>query len=65
MEQYRVIREDVVVNQPGEEMPKPEDVITTYQVQVRGFFFWHTVKAFRKICPAVRLLHYLRGLRDD
>ncbi len=38
----------------------PLDIITWYEVQVRGFFFWHTVKAFRSLRRAAELLHILR-----
>ena len=38
----------------------PVDIITWYEVQVRGFFFWHTVKAFRSLRRAAELLHILR-----
>ena len=38
----------------------PVDIITLYEVQVRGLFLWHTIKAFRSIRKAAELLHHLR-----
>ncbi len=69
-EQYRLIKEQVVIgNTDNDGFPLPalygaEDlVITRYVVQVKSFFFWHTVKAFKKIMPAARLLKHLKGLQ--
>ncbi len=39
--------------------------VTRYLVQVRGFLWWHTVKVFKKIRPAARLLHFLRHKDND
>lgn len=39
--------------------------VTRYVVQVRGFIFWHTVKTFKKIRPAARLLHFLKHKDND
>lgn len=38
----------------------PVDIVTWYEVQVRGFFLWHTIKAFRSLRKAAELLHHLR-----
>lgn len=38
----------------------PADIITLYEVQVRGLFLWYTIKAFRSIRKAAELLHHLR-----
>lgn len=40
-------------------------IVTRYVVQVRGFLWWHTVKVFKKIRPAARLLHFLRHKDND
>jgi hypothetical protein len=42
----------------------PVDIITWYEVQVRGFFLWHTIKAFRSLRKAAELLHHLRELEE-
>jgi len=42
----------------------PVDIITLYEVQVRGLLFWHTIKAFRSIRKAAKLLHVLRELEE-
>lgn len=72
MDEYRVIKEEMLVGDPlNEGSPFPtydgRDIIkfTRYVVQVKGFIFWHTVKAFKKILPAARLLHHLRALKDE
>lgn len=72
MEDYRVIKVENTIGDPlNEGSPFPaydgSDVITItrYLVQVRGFLFWHTVKAFKKIMPAARLLRHLKGLKDE
>ncbi len=41
------------------QQPAPE-IITWYEVQVRGLFLWHTIKCFRSIRKAAELLHKLR-----
>ena len=71
MEQYRVVKEETqVADVYNDGFPFPSynnsDVITItrYLVQVRGFIFWHTVKTFKKILPAARLLKHLRTLTD-
>lgn len=71
MEQYRLIKVEEKVGDPNDiGYPFPSydgsDVITItrYLVQVRGFIFWHTVKTFKKILPAARLLKHLRALTD-
>jgi len=38
---------------------EPTHYVEQYIVQVRGLLFWRTVKEFRKIRPAVELLHVL------
>ena len=65
MEQYRLIKVEEQVGDPNDiGYPFPSydgsDVITItrYLVQVRGFIFWHTVKTFKKILPAARLLKH-------
>lgn len=40
-------------------------LVTRYVVQVRGLLWWHTVKAFKKIRPAARLLHFLKHNDND
>lgn len=72
MDEYRDIKEETLVGDPlNEGYPFPahdgSDIIkiTRYVVQVKGFIFWHTVKAFKKILPAARLLHHLRALKDE
>lgn len=40
-----------------------EDIRCYYAVQVRGLFFWHTVKVFETIRAAAEFLHELRTLR--
>lgn len=72
LDEYRVIKEqNTVADVNNEGYPFPaydgSDVITItrYLVQVRGLFFWHTVKAFKKILPAARLLRHLRNLKDE
>lgn len=40
-------------------------IVTRYVVQVRGFLWWHTVKVFKKIRPAARLLHFLKHKDND
>ena len=69
MEQYRVVKEETqVADVYNDGFPFPSynssDVITIkrYLVQVRGFLFWHTVKSFKKILPAARLLKHLREI---
>ena len=69
MEQYRVLKEETqVADVYNDGFPFPSynssDVITIkrYLVQVRGFLFWHTVKSFKKILPAARLLKHLREI---
>lgn len=71
MEKYRVIKVENTIGDPTNEgYPFPtydgSDLITItrYLVQVRSFIFWHTVKAFKKILPAARLLHHLKGLKE-
>lgn len=73
MEEYRVIKVENTIPDPNpanEGYPFPtydgSDLITItrYLVQVRSFIFWHTVKAFKKILPAARLLHHLKGLKE-
>ena len=70
MEQYRLIKVEQQIDDPkdiGYPFPSYDgsDVITItrYLVQVRGFIFWHTVKTFKKILPAARLLRHLRNLK--
>lgn len=72
MEQYRVVKEETqVADVYNDGYPFPSynssDVITIkrYLVQVRGFLFWHTVKSFKKILPAARLLRHLRNLKEE
>ena len=72
MDEYRVIKEQTTLGDiTNEGYPFPaydgSDVITItrYLVQVRGFLFWHTVKAFKKILPAARLLRHLRNLKEE
>ena len=72
MEQYRVVKEETqVADVYNDGFPFPSydssDVITIkrYLVQVRGFLFWHTVKSFKKILPAARLLRHLRNLKEE
>ena len=72
LNEYRVIKESHIVasNNDGYTFPVYDDcgdamIITRYLVQVRGFLFWHTVKAFKKILPAARLLRHLRNLKDE
>jgi len=72
MEQYRVIKEETMiadVNNDGFPFPSYDnsDVMTVkrYLVQVRSFLFWHTVKSFKKILPAARLLRHLRNLKEE
>lgn len=64
-EQYRVIREDVCIDALGDELysPKLGEVVTSYHVQVKGLL-WHTVKSFKKIMPAARLLKHLKSLKE-
>lgn len=67
MEQYRVIKEECPINQQ-ENNPfscHVGEVITFYLVQVKGLFFWHTIKIFKKIRPAAKLLRHLRELKDE
>lgn len=72
MEQYRVVKDETqVADVYNDGFPFPSydssDVITIkrYLVQVRGFLFWHTVKSFKKILPAARLLRHLRNLKEE
>lgn len=72
MEQYRVVKEETqVADVYNDGFPFPSynssDVITIkrYLVQVRGFLFWNTVKSFKKILPAARLLRHLRNLKEE
>lgn len=72
MEKYRVVKEEAQVADVYKDgFPFPSynssDVITIkrYLVQVRGFLFWHTVKSFKKILPAARLLKHLRNLKEE
>jgi hypothetical protein len=72
MEKYRVVKEEAqVADVYNDGFPFPSynnsDVITIkrYLVQVRGFLFWHTVKSFKKILPAARLLRHLRNLKEE
>lgn len=71
MDDYRVIKVVATIGDPTNEgYPFPAYdrsdtiTITRYLVQVRSLIFWHTVKAFKKIMPAARLLHHLRGLKE-
>lgn len=69
MESYRVCKSTYHVDScsPFGDDIKPiceNNVIENYEVQVRGLFFWHTVKSFKKIMPAVRLLHHLISLSE-
>jgi hypothetical protein len=66
MEQYRVVKQETTIDPLGEELYSPTlgQVVTSYLVQVRGFVCWHTVKVFKKIMPAARLLKHLRELKD-
>lgn len=70
MENYRIIKVEYDVNNPsfGEDLVNPyhePNFVKQYLVQVRGFLWWHTVKAFKKIRPAVRLYHHLRDKDND
>lgn len=72
MEQYREIKQqDSVADVTNEGYPflayDGSDVITIthYLVQVRGLFLWHTIKVFKKILPAARLLKHLRNLKEE
>ena len=72
MKQYRVVKDETqVADVYNDGFPFPSydssDVITIkrYLVQVRGFLFWHTVKSFKKILPAARLLRHLRNLKEE
>lgn len=52
---------------PNDDMmmrPVGTNIVERYEVQVKGTFMWHTVKTFKKIRPAVRLYHYLKGLKE-
>ena len=65
MDDYRVIKQEYTTDALGDELYSPAlgTVVTQYHVQVKGLFFWHTVKAFKKILPAARLLKHLRELK--
>ncbi len=70
MENYRIVKVEYDVNNPslGEELMNPYHelrIMTRYAVQVRGLFWWHTVKEFKKIRPAARLYHHLRDEDND
>lgn len=72
MEQYRVVKvETQVADVYNEGYPFPSydnsDLMTVklYLVQVRSFLFWHTVKSFKKILPAARLLRHLRSIKEE
>lgn len=41
-----------------------EDISCYYAVQVRGLFFWHTVKVFETIRAAAEFLHELQTIRN-
>ncbi len=69
-EQYRLVKQQEIigdVNNDGFPFPayngSDNVVIIRYVVQVKSFIFWHTVKAFKKILPAARLLKHLKGLQ--
>lgn len=38
----------------------PAEYIERYAVQKHGILFWHTIKLFKKIRPAFRLLNHLK-----
>lgn len=69
-EEYRICKVAFDVGgfalQNNEMMMQPveSNIVERYEVQVKGTFMWHTVKAFKKIRPAVRLYHYLKGLKE-
>lgn len=67
MEQYRVIKQEFTTDALSNELNSPtlDEVVTSYLVQVRGLFFWHTIRSFKKILPAARLLRHLRELKDE
>lgn len=67
MEKYRVVKEEFPINQQENNLFSCHvgEVITFYRVQVKGFFFWHTIKMFKRIRPAAKLLRYLRELKDE
>lgn len=58
---YRVVREliDLNTGHEYEAMYRPE-FIERFLVQVKGLFFWHTVKSFKRLITAVRLLKHLQ-----
>ena len=70
MEQFRVIKTQTGMGpfDYTDELAilyNPErEIITLYEVQVRGLFLWHTIKAFRSIRKAAELLHHLRELEE-
>lgn len=72
MEEYRVIKVQTTIgdiNNEGYPFPdyynRDQLMITSYLVQVKSFLFWHTVKTFKKILPAARLLHHLKNLPHE
>lgn len=68
-EDYRVRKVTIDMNERSmEDYLNPYHVpnfVTRYVVQVRGFIFWHTVKTFKKIRPAARLLNFLKHKDND
>ena len=72
MEEYRVIKVQTTIgdiNNEGYPFPdyynRDQLTITSYLVQVKSFLFLHTVKTFKKILPAARLLHHLKNLPHE
>ena len=66
---YRIRKITIDMNQRSlEDVMNPYHepcFVTRYVVQVRGFLWWHTVKVFKKIRPAARLLHFLKHKDND
>lgn len=65
---YRIRKVTINMNGSMEDYLNPYHetcLVTRYVVQVRGFLWWHTVKAFKKIRPAARLLHFLKHKDND
>ena len=72
-DEYRIVKVsyavgDLIPGVPAELrdlFPEARQIITRYEVQVKGTFLWHTIKQFRKIRPAFRLLTLLKDKEDE
>ena len=64
MEEYRFIRVSYPIGNPSDDFNPPQ-YIERYEVQVKGFLWWHTIKSFKKIRPAYMLLTTLKQEENE